>query len=135
MAERLTLKNLSDELNGLRKQIRELELQLEGKIETTLEKAAEKLKARVEAGQARAHMAPVHGAGVHVDERQRMIAEVAYLRAESRGFTGGDPAQDWVEAEIEVDRLLLEGKPKKSVNRAKKSPTKKTRSEASSRAQ
>ena len=38
-------------------------------------------------------------------ERWRRIAEAAYLRAEARGFAG-DPVEDWLEAEIEVDRLL-----------------------------
>lgn len=36
-----------------------------------------------------------------------MIAERAYLRAERRGFQGGSPLQDWLEAEAEVDELLL----------------------------
>jgi hypothetical protein len=37
------------------------------------------------------------------DERRRLIAEAAYLRAEARGFEGGDPTVDWLEAEHEVD--------------------------------
>jgi hypothetical protein len=37
-----------------------------------------------------------------------MIAEAAYFRAAKRGFEGGDPAVDWVEAEIEVDARLRE---------------------------
>ncbi|HXV77304.1 MAG TPA: DUF2934 domain-containing protein [Candidatus Polarisedimenticolaceae bacterium] len=40
--------------------------------------------------------------------RHEMIAEAAYYRAERRGFVGGDPADDWREAEAEVDRLLIE---------------------------
>jgi hypothetical protein len=40
------------------------------------------------------------------DERYSMIAEAAYLRAEKRGFKGGDPAADWLEAEREVDSAL-----------------------------
>jgi hypothetical protein len=35
-----------------------------------------------------------------------MIAEVAYFRAEARGFEGGDPVRDWLEAEAEVDAVL-----------------------------
>jgi hypothetical protein len=42
------------------------------------------------------------------DERRRMIEEVAYFRAERRGFVGGDPVADWLEAEAEVDRTLAE---------------------------
>jgi chromosome segregation ATPase len=42
-------------------------------------------------------------------ERRQMIAEVAYLAAERRGFAGGDAVGDWVEAEAAVDaRLRLE---------------------------
>ena len=35
-----------------------------------------------------------------------MIAEAAYYRAERRGFEGGDPVQDWLAAEAEVDEQL-----------------------------
>lgn len=40
------------------------------------------------------------------EERQRMIAEAAYLRAERRGFSGGDPNDDWLSAEAEIDQIL-----------------------------
>jgi hypothetical protein len=39
-------------------------------------------------------------------QRRQMIAEAAYFRAEKRGFNGGDPVQDWIEAETEVDAEL-----------------------------
>lgn len=35
-----------------------------------------------------------------------MIAEAAYFRALARGFQGGDPIDDWLAAEAEVNRLL-----------------------------
>jgi chromosome segregation ATPase len=35
-----------------------------------------------------------------------MIAEAAYYRAERRGFIIGDTAQDWLDAEAEIDRIL-----------------------------
>lgn len=38
--------------------------------------------------------------------RHQMIAEAAYLRAERRGFSSGDPVDDWLAAEHEVDTLL-----------------------------
>jgi hypothetical protein len=39
-----------------------------------------------------------------------MIAEAAYYRAQQRGFRGGDPLQDWIEAEAEVaSRLGVNG--------------------------
>ena len=40
------------------------------------------------------------------EKRYLMIAEAAYFRAEKRGFVGGDVAQDWHEAEAEIDRVL-----------------------------
>jgi DUF2934 family protein len=43
---------------------------------------------------------------VSADQRHAMIAESAYRRAEARGFEGGDPMQDWLEGEREVDALL-----------------------------
>jgi hypothetical protein len=45
-------------------------------------------------------------AEVSPDERRRLIAERAYLRAERRGFTPGFETEDWLAAEVEVDALL-----------------------------
>lgn len=104
MAEKLTMKILAGELETLRARVRELEVQLEQKLETTLEKAVSRLKSRAETRQGQ-----TAGAGVGAGERQRLIAEAAYLKAERRGFAGGDPEQDWNEAEAEVDQLLLQG--------------------------
>lgn len=39
-------------------------------------------------------------------QRQQMIEEAAYFRAERRGFDGGDPVADWIEAELEVDAAI-----------------------------
>lgn len=41
-------------------------------------------------------------------ERHRLIAETAFLKAERRGFDGGDPVEDWLEAEKEVDSSLTD---------------------------
>jgi len=41
-------------------------------------------------------------------QRQQMIAEAAYFRAERRGFNGGDTVRDWCEAEAEIDAQLRE---------------------------
>lgn len=38
-----------------------------------------------------------------VPDRQLQIAELAYFRAEKRGFAPGLELQDWLEAESEVD--------------------------------
>lgn len=40
------------------------------------------------------------------EERWRMVAEAAYLRAERRGFSGGNPTEDWLAAEAEIDAIL-----------------------------
>ncbi len=44
-------------------------------------------------------------ASFSTDQRESMIREAAYYRAESRGFCS-DPQQDWLEAEEEIDRQL-----------------------------
>ncbi len=38
--------------------------------------------------------------------KAQMIAEAAYYIAESRGFQGGDPVQDWLTAEAQIEQLL-----------------------------
>jgi hypothetical protein len=38
------------------------------------------------------------------EARERWIREAAYFRAETRGFVGGSPADDWAHAEREFDR-------------------------------
>jgi hypothetical protein len=43
---------------------------------------------------------------VSAEERWRMVAEVAYLRAEARHFAPGDEVGDWLAAEAEVDERL-----------------------------
>ncbi len=105
MAEKLTMKILAGELEALRGQVRKLEVQLEQKLESTLEKAVSRLK------KTRAWTRKTHTTATSIDaeERQRLIAEAAYIKAERRGFEGGDPGQDWKEAEAEIDRLLLQG--------------------------
>jgi hypothetical protein len=37
------------------------------------------------------------------EDRFRMIAETAYLKAEQRGFQGEQAMEDWLQAEAEVD--------------------------------
>ena len=40
---------------------------------------------------------------VSPEQRQKMIEEAAYYRALARGFEGGDPFEDWLSAELEID--------------------------------
>jgi len=42
-------------------------------------------------------------------DRQQLIAIAAYYRAARRGFEGGYEAQDWLEAEAEIDGVPLPG--------------------------
>ena len=44
--------------------------------------------------------------GGNGEDRQHMISTAAYYRAERRGFNGGDPVQDWLDAEAEIDAML-----------------------------
>lgn len=117
MTEKLTLKKLSGELEALRSQVQELELQLERKLETTLEKAAAALKTRIES-----HSTPEHGTSIDAEQRQKMIAQEAYLIAEHRGFVGGDPAVDWAEAEIAVNNRLMQADASKKPATSRKKP-------------
>jgi hypothetical protein len=55
--------------------------------------------------------APPDGVAVSPEERRRLIAEAAYYRAQQRGFCGGDPIQDWLEAEAEVTLKLARALP------------------------
>lgn len=44
---------------------------------------------------------------ISAEERRRMIAEAAYYRAQHRSLGEGSPDRDWIEAEAEIDALLL----------------------------
>jgi len=46
--------------------------------------------------------------GVTPEQRNQMICDAAYYRAERRGFIGGNSEQDWIEAELEIDQLLCD---------------------------
>ena len=84
----------------------------------TVKKAVVKKKATVKStdkktSTAKRKAAPVPQAAdsaslqkIDPEHRRRMIAETSYFIAERRGFMGGSPADDWIEAEILVDRLL-----------------------------
>ena len=124
------MKKLSGELETLRTRVKELELQVERKLETTLERAAARLKSRIESTRF-----PEHGSSLDAEVRQQLIAEEAYLIAERRGFQGGDAAEDWARAEKQVNhRLMQENIVDKSATHSKRSVTKKTSTKPISRA-
>jgi hypothetical protein len=47
---------------------------------------------------------------VAAEQRRHYVEVAAYHIAERRGFAPGDPLEDWVQAEAEIDRLLAEGR-------------------------
>ena len=47
---------------------------------------------------------------VPAEQRRNYVEMAAYYFAERRGFTPGNPLEDWVQAEAEIDRLLAEGR-------------------------
>jgi len=49
---------------------------------------------------------PGSSPALSLQERERLVAQAAYFRAEKRGFEPGCELQDWVEAEAEVLRLI-----------------------------
>jgi len=44
------------------------------------------------------------------EQRHHYIEVAAYYIAERRGFDAGCHDEDWAQAELEIDRLLAEGK-------------------------
>lgn len=78
---------------------------------TATQPAAEKKTAPVKkpAAKKTSAKAPAKGNGqtaITPEQRYRMICDAAYYRAERRGFVGGNPYEDWVAAEAEIDALL-----------------------------
>lgn len=43
---------------------------------------------------------------VSSEQRRQYVAEAAYFIAERRGFVGGTEHQDWLEAEVLIERML-----------------------------
>ena len=120
MTEKLTLKKLSGELEQLRTQMQELEARLERHFEARLESALAAAKPGAQPAKT-----SIPQAGIDTEQRQRLITDEAYLIAERRGFQGGDPAQDWAEAERLVDyRLMHPSEPGQPTDKPK--PRKKT---------
>lgn len=49
--------------------------------------------------------------GIPSEQRRHYIEIAAYYIAERRGFAPGNPAEDWAQAEAEIDRMLAAGGP------------------------
>lgn len=74
------------------------------------ESAASASRARAKRTEAQDSGRAQHPVTVSADVRRGMIAELAYLRAERRGFTPGREDEDWLAAEKEVDAQLASGR-------------------------
>lgn len=74
------------------------------KAETVVKRTAAPRKTKSSASKGNGN-----GQGITPEVRLGMIAEAAYYRAERRGFQGGSPELDWLEAEAEVDQILSAG--------------------------
>lgn len=107
MREKVTLENFSLEMDSLWDRIRELEHSFSRKLETTLRHTTRKLRHERHEPDRNGGTAAV----ISHERRRRLIELTAYRKAERRGFIGGDPEQDWLEAEREIDQLLLSGQP------------------------
>lgn len=57
-------------------------------------------------GLGKAAKSALFGTPVTPEQRNEMVRIAAYLRAERRGFCGGSPEADWLDAEREVDERL-----------------------------
>jgi hypothetical protein len=71
----------------------------------TVPKAAPKPRAKKPGG-----AAPRQPSTVPAEQRRNYVKMAAYYIAERRGFAPGNPLEDWVQAEAEIDRLLAEGR-------------------------
>jgi len=49
---------------------------------------------------------PYSACRLSMEERRLLVEQLAYARAEQRGFGPGEEWRDWFEAEAEVKRLL-----------------------------
>jgi len=73
-------------------------------VPKAMPKAAPKAKA------AKAGSRSGKAVSVPPEQRRNYIEMAAYYIAERRGFAPGNPLEDWVQAEAEIDRLLAEGR-------------------------
>ncbi len=76
-----------------------------GTIKTSVAKTPAK-KSATGAGKRKTRKIKKDTVAITPEQRHEMIALAAYVRAEQRGFTGGDEIVDWLSAEAEVDALL-----------------------------
>lgn len=66
-------------------------------------------KAKPKASIAKPKAVPTAKAALSAEQRNNYVEVAAFYIAERRGFTPGNPADDWIAAELEVDRLIASG--------------------------
>lgn len=76
----------------------------------TKAKAAPKAVAKAAPKAAAKSARPKKPAAIPSEQRKHYVEMAAYYIAERRGFAPGNPLEDWVQAEAEIDRLLAEGR-------------------------
>ena len=87
-------------------------LATESELPVVKKKAAAKPKVVKVAATSAAPAATVAApAAAHLNDEQkaRYVEVAAFYIAEQRGFTAGNPTDDWLTAEAEVDRLIATG--------------------------
>ena len=105
MAEKLTLNHMSVEMDVLWGRLKELELSLSKKLDSTVKNTTSKLKQHFTAESSRR----LGDLVISNDLRDELIQLAAYYKAERNGFVEGEDEQNWLEAEQEVDIFLLGG--------------------------
>ncbi len=105
MGEKLSVDHATVEMDVLWGRLKELELALAKKLDTTIKNTTSKLKQHLTPTSARRL-----GDLVITNElRNELIQLTAYYKAEANGFMAGEEETNWLEAEEEINRLLLEG--------------------------
>ena len=106
MTEKFSVRKMSTDMESLKSRIKELEQRLETKFGYAVSKLrGYSGNSQTDAGQ---KMDELVLNVISNEYRQDLIEKTAYFRAEERGFVGGSPEQDWLEAEAEVDHYIME---------------------------
>ena len=71
--------------------------------------AAKKVVAKKASGAKVAKLSKIEGPAIDPAQRANYIEVAAYYIAQRRGFTPGDPQQDYLNAAAEVDQLIAAG--------------------------
>ena len=105
MAEKLTIDHMSVEMDVLWGRLKELELTLSKKLDTTVRNTTTKLQEHLSAVSSRRTGDLV----ISNELRDELIQLSAYYKAERADFAEGEDNKNWLEAEQEVDLFLLGG--------------------------